>query len=125
MPLRHLWPAARVWFWQAASKLGAAMAVAIICTLDDAKRLLGRYRCTAHWSLSETYPAQSRQAFVDERDCCGTFADRAAYTLHRSRAHVTNGVHARHAWLAVSSPEDMDASLPAASAQSCTRSSKN
>jgi hypothetical protein len=39
--LRHLWPA-QVWFWQAASKLGAAMAVAIICTLDDAKRLLGR-----------------------------------------------------------------------------------
>jgi hypothetical protein len=80
-------------------KLGAAMAVAIICTLDDAKRLLGRYRCTARWSLSETYPAQSRQAFVDERDCCGTFADRAAYTLHRSRARVTNGVHARHARL--------------------------
>jgi hypothetical protein len=36
---------------------------------------------------------------VDERDCCGTFADRATYTLHRSRARVTNGVHAWHARL--------------------------
>jgi hypothetical protein len=57
MPLRHLWPAAQVWFWQAACKLGAVVALAIICALDDAKGRFGRYRCTARWSLIETYPA--------------------------------------------------------------------
>jgi hypothetical protein len=99
MPLRHLWPAAQVWFWQAATSSGRPWRWRLFARSMTRSDFWADIAAPRGGLLARPIRAQSRQAFVDERDCCGTFADRAAYTLHRSRARVTNGVHARHARL--------------------------